>query len=295
MADSTQATPFLRWAGGKRKLVRHLLRFAPEEFDTYWEPFLGAAALFFALRPPNSRLSDSNSDLIHCYKWVCARPALIYRYLREHLARSSETYYYRIRKTYNESSPSVAQAARFIYLNGTSFNGIFRVNLDGQFNVPYGRKEPPHQPSILELRNASRQLSTARIRALGYLQALTVDGPSPRDFVYLDPPYPPLNGTAYFRHYTSERFSWEDHAQVAAVAHALADNGTYVMVSNADLPQVRKLYRGWSLHQLPVVRWIAASGTRYEVSELVITSYKVAPGNGQRHNAQRRTNERKAD
>ena len=272
---SAFAKPFLRWAGGKRQIIRYLLQYVPNEFEQYWEPFLGAGAMFFALAPKRAHLSDSNSDLISCYKYVRDCPELVYHYLQNHLLKTSKEYYYRIRGVYNRSSHSVAQAARFIYLNKTSFNGIFRVNQQGEFNVPYGYKEPPALPSLEDLRAASNILKFAKLSDGSFNDAIIDDIVKPNDFIYFDPPYPPLNETAYFRHYTATRFSLEDHEKVSAIAYRLKEQGCHVMISNADIQFVRELYKEWCLYTLPVIRWIAANGTRQTVAELVITSYPV--------------------
>lgn len=268
--------PFLRWAGGKSRIVRHLIEFLPEEpFEEYWEPFLGAGALFFALAPQRAHLSDSNSELISCFAAVRDRPDLVFRYLREHLSKTSEEYYYKIRELYNKSGPSITQAARFIYLNRTGFNGIYRVNQKGEYNVPYGHKEPPPAPSRDDLRLASRLLGNASLSDCSFDVALSDGAPRPGDFVYLDPPYPPLNETSNFAHYTASRFSWEDQENVARLANELRSQGCFVMISNSDVKRIHELYPGWHIHTLPVTRWIAANGSRHEVAELVITSYPV--------------------
>lgn len=271
--------PFLRWAGGKSQIVGQLLKHRPTaEFGAYWEPFLGAGALFFALAPKTAHLSDSNSELMACYGQVREKSELMYKYLRSHLSKTSEEYYYRIRDQYNRSRfrQSAAQAARFIYLNRTSFNGIYRVNLKGEYNVPYGFKEPPPMPTLDDLRVAANLLRNARLSDKSFDEALLGDGPASGDFVYLDPPYPPLDSTtATFAHYTKARFSWEDQERVAEIGNRLAQRGCYVMVSNLDTEPVRKLYSGWSITALPVVRFISANGQRDEVGELVITSYRA--------------------
>jgi len=231
--------------------------------------------MFFALAPEKAHLSDSNSDLISCFKFIHSHPDLVHRYLKKHLENTSEDYYYLVRGIYNHSRPSAAQAARFIYLNKSSFNGIFRVNQKGEYNVPYGNKEPPAIPSLEELRTASGLLNSASLTDKSFDVALSDELIQAGDFIYMDPPYPPLNGTSYFRHYTASRFSLSDHERVADVARRFKQKGCYVMVSNADLVFVRELFSGWYLYTLPVVRWIAANGTRFKVAELVITNYSV--------------------
>lgn len=199
--ESDSVSPILRWVGGKVKIVRRLLKFLPHDIDKrlYREPFFGAGALFFALQPKKAFLSDLNEQLIQCYRYVRDNPTGVSRYLQGHLAKASENYYYDIRDRYNRFSFSAAQAARFIFLNKTCFNGIFRVNREGKFNVPYGWKEPPHIPTCSKLKDISSVLQRSKLDALSYEKVL--GNVSARDFFYLDPPYPPLNGTSNFSRY----------------------------------------------------------------------------------------------
>ena len=265
--------PFLRWAGGKRKLVTLLLEFVPEDVldRQYREPFVGAGALFFALRPRSATISDANDHLIMCYEYVRDRPDLVHRYLVHHAARTSERYYYAVRSDYTQSGPSAAQAARLIYLNSACFNGIFRVNKRGEFNVPYGRKEPPVLPTRAALRTASCSLRSAAIRVSDYRKALA-DAES-GDFVYLDPPYPPLNGTAYFTHYTPDRFGEGDQRRLAVAFRELHERGCLLMMSNADTELIRKLYDAFTIDELSVTRYVTCKRRKHRVKELVITNY----------------------
>lgn len=268
--------PFLRWAGGKSRIVRHLIKLLPREaFRDYWEPFAGAGALFFALAPVRAHLSDHNAKLVSCFRAVRDRPHLVSRHLEEHLSKTSEEYYYRIRNLYNKSESSVAQAACFIYLNRAGFNGIYRVNKKGEYNVPYGHKDPPPAPSRDDLLQASRLLQNSSLSSCSYEMTLSDRALKQGDLIYLDPPYPPLNETSYFAHYTASRFSWEDHEAVARVANEVRAKGCFVMISNSDVERIRDFYSGWHIHTLPVTRWIAANGARYKVAELIITSYAV--------------------
>jgi len=277
--SSIQVKPFLRWAGGKSRLTKYLKEYLPKEFGRYWEPFLGSGALYFCLFPTNAYLSDSNSDLISCFRYVRDYPQRISSYLFEHAERNSEEYYYYIRDIYNRSAQSVAQAARFIYLNKTSFNGIFRVNMNGAYNVPYGQKDSPSLPTLSELVLISNRLKFAELEPHSYEALVNNQSIQSKDFIYLDPPYPPLNGTSNFTHYTAKRFSWEDQERVADVANSLSQKGCFVMVSNSDVPRIRELYKGWNISVLPVVRWIAANGVRHKVNELVITNYLLQESN----------------
>ena len=180
---------YLRWVGGKRRLVTRLAKFLPTDASdrTYHEPFLGAASLFLGVRPDRAVLSDLNGDLISSYEAVRDNPDLVSRYLRTHARLNSEHYYYWIRRHYNlAASYSAAQAARFIYLNRTCFNGIFRVNIEGHFNVPYGRLKQPLFPDTKHLRTVSQALQSATLRVDDFSSVLDIAKRG--DFVYFDPP-----------------------------------------------------------------------------------------------------------
>ncbi len=267
--------PFLRWAGGKRQLRKILLNFLPEDIGqrTYREPFLGGGSLFFALRPKTAILSDANKHLIRCYEFVRDEPGLVARYLQTHASKDGEAYYYRVREEYNRSEFSAAQAARFIYLNKTCFNGIFRVNAQGKFNVPYGRKESPAIPSDNDLVGIAGMLKNTSLKASSYEKAL--EDASEGDFIYLDPPYPPLNGTAYFTHYTIDRFSVQDQTKLADCVNDLDRGRCLFMISNADTPLIRRLYKKYELVSLPVIRYLTCKSIRHKAKELIITNYEV--------------------
>ena len=273
--DSLQPIePFLRWAGGKRKLVASLVEYVPNDFRKrhYHEPFLGAGSLFLSLQPSRATLSDANPHLIQCYRQVSSETAEVSYHLSRFAASNSEQFYYRIRDEYNNSEDSPQQAARFIYLNKTCFNGIFRVNTKGQFNVPYGHKEPPSIPSFETLNAASRLLRHARISNSSFEKSLAkVRGDH---FVYLDPPYPPLNGTtAYFTHYTKDRFGENDQILLSEHVKHMSSIGAKVLMTNADLPIIRKLYHDFHIRILPVTRYVSCKSKKIKVNELAITNY----------------------
>lgn len=275
--NKSHVKPFLRWAGGKTRLIRFLDNHLPPNFSDhsrYHEPFLGAGSLFFRLKPSRATLSDNNKDLIECFKAVRKHPNLISGYLEKHLLNTCEEYYYKMREEYNTSKPSIARAASFIYLNKTCFNGIWRVNRKGQFNVPYGFKEPPCLPSRDELLEISGALSKARILQMDYKEVTKYARQG--DFVYFDPPYPPLNGTSYFTHYTRERFTEKDHYELARTAKTMSDIGCSILISNADTPNIRSLYEDdFNILELEVRRWIRTDGKRYKAKEIAITNYDV--------------------
>lgn len=274
-ASSPEARPrpFLRWAGGKFYLWEALRRFVPEDVRErrYFEPFLGAGTMFLNLGHPNARLSDLNAHLIECYLAIRNSPDAVARELLTHAQNDCERYYYAVRDEYNRSRPGIPRAARFLYLNRTCFNGVFRVNRQGEYNVPYGKKKAPYFPSKDELRSASERLQKSQISVSDYATAL--GRARAGDFVYLDPPYPPLNGTSFFTHYTKDRFGAEDQRAVARVVESLDAKGCLVMVSNADTPLVRQLFRNFEISELSATRYVTSSSVKHRVAELVITNY----------------------
>lgn len=265
--------PFLRWIGGKQKLVKQLADRLPPDFDNheYHEPFLGAASLFFNRVPQAAHLSDLNSHLIDCYCQVRDKPGLVARHLQRHARENSEEYYYEQRRAYNRGKASPAQAARFIYLNKTCFNGIFRVNRQGAFNVPWGAKSAPALPDEDALQRASQALQRANLEVLDYHDA--IGRVQPGGFAYVDPPYPaPINGDS-FALYTADRFSLSDHCRLADSIADLDRRGGLFMMSNADVPVVRELYDGFRIDVLPAIRYVTCKNKKRAVQELVITNY----------------------
>jgi len=273
--SAKQLDPFLRWAGGKRRLLSYLLHALPPKIEEleYHEPFVGAASLFLAVQPKKAVLSDANAHLIACYEWIRKSPDLVAEYLQRHLGKNSEDYYYEIRKLYNRTESSAAQAARFVYLNKACFNGIFRVNMKGEFNVPYGKKEPPAIPTRDELHAVGKLLEGTALHARPFEAALEEVGKG--DFVYLDPPYPPLNGTAYFTHYTAERFGEADQKKLATAVRDLDKRGAKFMMSNADTKLIRQIYSGHTFLEVSVTRFVSCKAKKYRAKELIITNYMV--------------------
>jgi DNA adenine methylase len=269
-----RAVPFLRWAGGKSKIARLLGEIVPPStlYSRYIEPFLGSGAIFFHVRPSRALLADANTHLINCFAQVARDPRAVSHLLKGYLLRHSRDYYYHIRKLGLAEGTPIQRAARFIYINKAAFNGIFRVNRSGQFNVPFGPSQSgPAIPSEERLVAASRVLKRARLRAAPF--EATCDSAGPGDFIYLDPPYPPLARSANFTHYTSDRFGMADQRRVADAFRELDSRGCLIMLSNADQPQIRDLYRGYCFTRLEVTRWLGSNGRRFRVHEIVVTNY----------------------
>jgi DNA adenine methylase len=273
-SEERQARPLLRWAGGKQRLATLLAIYLPKEVTNfrYVEPFFGAGSLFFQVRPKKALLADLNVHLMDAYIQIRNNPLQVHRYLTYHRYHDSEKHYYWTRNVYNRASRANAvQAARFIYLNRTCYNGIFRVNLAGKFNVPYGDKDNPIIPEKAELVAASRALRRTQLRCQDFRKTLSTLGAN--SFVYLDPPYPALNGTAFFQHYTQDRFDDNDQRELAGIVRELDEEGIPFMMSNADTPLIRNLYRRFEIIPLAVTRYVTCKSVKHQVGELVITNY----------------------
>ena len=233
------AKPFLKWPGGKRWLTDSILELTPQSFGTYFEPFLGGGALFFALNPEKAVLSDINGDLINTYIQVKRRPHELVRRLME-IQVDKGTY-----DNFRQSSPTrqLERATRFLYLNRTAFGGIYRLNRMGMFNVPYGGGERTPDPLWSEnlLVNASRRLKRAHLHATDFEEVLT--GAKAGDLVYCDPTYTVAHNNNGFVRYNERNFSWNDQKRLADTCRRLCKEGVTVFVSNADHTDIVELFR----------------------------------------------------
>ncbi len=271
-----KAAPFIKWVGGKGRLVSQLMSLLPAgiEHRRYFEPFAGGAALFFALRPQQAWLSDNNPALIHTYKAVRDRVDDVASYLELHAQHHCAEYYYAKRDDYNHRSKAgtTEHAALFIYLNKTCFNGLHRVNARGHFNVPMGRYVRPRIINFEALRSTSMALKKVNLRCAQFDEL--VDIARPGDFVYFDPPYHPLSATANFTSYTQDKFTTDDQRHLRDVFFALDRRGCKVMLSNSDSPLIRELYAPWHLTAVNASRAVNCNARkRGKVSELVVRNY----------------------
>lgn len=279
--DSATARPVLKWVGGKTKLLPKLLRLAPKEFLDYHEPFVGGGALFFALYSAGrlkkkSWLNDANKELMDVYVTVRDNVGGLIECLKV-LPNTAEAFE-RIR---NEPQPvpgvplSVAEAARTIYLNKTCFNGLYRVNRKGKFNSPFGRYKNPTICDEGNLSRAKLALSGVSLLSVNFEEATF--SVAKGDFVYFDPPYLQHEDEKNFVGFTAEPFLEDDHERLAALAHLLVERGASVMVSNADTPFARRLYKGprFRIHSVKAPRSINSKGdARGPVSEIIAVSKK---------------------
>lgn len=266
---------FIKWIGGKQRIAKRIVQLFPDRSSIrkYAEPFVGAGSIYFTYGPNEAVLSDINANLIEAYNAVKSSPDRVHRLLIKHLEKNTEKYYLHIRTAYNRTKnrDQYSRAAAFIYLNKASFNGIWRVNKSGEFNVPYAHRKKLCFPSCDELLSYSTLLSSAEILCLDYKEAMKRCGKG--DFIYLDPPYPPLNSTSYFTHYSQDRFGLADQKSLAAEVVRSSNKGSHFLMTNANLPIIRDLYRGFKMSEIDVVRWVRADGKRYSVKELVILNY----------------------
>lgn len=265
--ERVKAFPFLKWVGGKTSLLPELLRHVPQRLRRYHEPFVGGGALFFAVAPRRAVLSDSNAELVHCYQQVRDDVYRVLHALSRHVYEKA--HYQNVRALDPLRLAPAARAARFIYLNKTCFNGLWRVNRAGRFNVPIGRYTNPrfHDPSGLIA--ASEALRTVEILHAPFEEALGKAAPG--DFVYLDPPYDPLSATSSFAGYTADGFGWDDQKRLAHACIALNRRGVRFLLSNSATDRVRELYRGFEQRLVRAPRFINSKpASRGRVDELLV-------------------------
>jgi DNA adenine methylase len=229
-------SPLLKWPGGKRLLAKHIVRLIPERYNRYIEPFVGGGAVYFALRPYRAVLADADPALITCYEQVRDDPEGVVRALSR--LKNSEEEYYRIRQT--RPRAAAARAARLIYLTNLSFNGIYRLNFAGEFNVPYGHRPHRRPAAPRHVRLAAATLRTA-VLACDDFEA-TMANAQDGDVVYLDPPYTVAHANNGFIRYNSRLFSWSDQERLARAAICAAKRGAFVIISNATHRSVKALY-----------------------------------------------------
>jgi len=262
--------PFLKWAGGKSKVLKNLQQTMPKEFNRFFEPFCGGGALFFGLKPNEAYLSDNNRELIDCYSAV-----------RDHLEELIESLgqyqydkdmYYEVRARDPWSMSIVERSARMIYLNRTGFNGLYRVNKSGGFNVPFGRYTNPTICDQENLTACSKLLKTVDLKAVPFENVL--QRAESGDFVYFDPPYIPLSDTASFTAYQSGGFGMSSQQKLLDVYTELSKKGVKCLLSNSDVPWMRENYRAFNIESIKVARMInSRADRRGAVGEVLVSNY----------------------
>lgn len=267
--------PFLKWAGGKSKLIEQFVAYFPDGFDRYYEPFLGGGAMFFYLcnRTPLTQkfISDVNASLINTYLCVRNNVELLINLLEKHQIKHSKEHFYYIRSSKVENN--FEQAARLIYLNKTCFNGLYRENSKGEFNVPLGKYKNPKVCHADLLRDAAIALRDTDISVRHFVDILE-HAKTERDFVYFDPPYYPLSATSSFTAYSRDFFGENEQIKLRDTFKILAERGVKVMLSNSDCPFIRELYCDFNIYEISAARAINSKAEkRGKITELLITSY----------------------
>lgn len=266
--------PIVKWVGGKRQLMFELLKNMPKSYNRYFEPFIGGGALFFELQPENAYISDMNEELINLYSIVRDNVYDLIADLNKH--EVSKEYFLEIRNLdrtdeYKNLS-NVQRASRFIYLNRTCFNGLYRVNSQGQFNVPFGNYKNPRIVDENNLLNCSELLKNTEIKCADFSGILRKVKKG--DFVYFDPPYVPLNETSSFTSYTKDGFDMDMQFELRAVCDELDSMGVMFMLSNSDTKLVNELYANYEIKKVFASRAVNANADgRGKITEVLVRNY----------------------
>ena len=266
--------PIVKWVGGKRQLMFELLKNMPKDYNRYFEPFIGGGALFFELQPDNAYISDMNEELINLYKVVRDNVDELITDLQKH--DISKDYFMEIRnidrtKEYQNWS-DVKKASRFIYLNRTCFNGMYRVNSQGQFNVPFGHYKNPRIIDENNLINCSNLLQKTEIQHADFSEILKKVKKG--DFVYFDPPYVPLSETSSFTSYTKDGFDLDMQFKLRDVCDELHSMGVKFLLSNSDTKLVNELYENYNIKKVFASRQINANADgRGKITEVLVRNY----------------------
>jgi len=269
-----RAKPFLKWAGGKGNLIKDLKPLFPSEFNTYFEPFLGGGAIFFHLNPENAVISDFNEELIDIYVEIKKNPEELMIALDKLQPKvDNKDFFYSIRAKKTSRMSTLNRVCRTIFLNKTCFNGMYRVNSKGDFNVPKGSMKNPRLYKRENLIACSERLQEKEIVSGDYKKILKKV--KKNDFVYLDPPYDPLSKTASFTSYTKNDFGKDEQMELANLFESLNKKGAILMLNNSDTEYTRELYKNYRIKIIKAPRFVAAKGkSRKPVNELVVMNYE---------------------
>ena len=270
--------PFTKWTGGKRQLLPVIKSLMPDNYNGYFEPFIGGGAFFFDLAPEKAVINDFNSELINCYLQIKERPLDLIALLTEHQKNNSKDYFLDLRSADRDgridSMTVVERAARIMYLLRVDFNGLYRVNAKNQFNAPYGNYKNPKIVNSELILAISDYLNSADIVITTGDFEKAVESVEAGDFVYFDPPSIPLSETSAFTSYTHEGFSYDDQVRLRDCFKRLDEKGAYVMLSNSSSPLVEELYKDFIVHKVDVTRTNGAkASSRGKISEIIVTNY----------------------
>ena len=277
MPKNQLVKPFLKWAGGKRQLLSEINKYVPKKYKTYYEPFLGGGAVLFELQPQKAIINDRNPELINCYQVIrdCLEDLIVD--LSKH--KNEESYYYQIRNcdrspTYKDDYDVVARASRIIYLNKTCYNGLFRVNSQGHFNVPFGKYKKPNFLEEDVLRAINKYLNHNQVKILNTDFEEAVKDATKGDFIYFDPPYDPVSSTASFTGYDVNCFAQDQQKRLKSVFDDLNQRGCQVLLSNACTDFILNLYSDYTIETVYATRAINSNALkRGKVSEVLVMNY----------------------
>lgn len=273
--------PFVKWAGGKTQLLNDIKSLMPKEFNNYYEPFVGGGALFFDVAPKTAVINDSNEELIFAYECFASNEEFskMIERLNFYTKAHSELMYYAVREMDRKEKfltlPNYERAARLIYLNKSCFNGLYRVNGDGFFNVPFGKKEKINCYNKENFDQIHSYFSESNIKILNCDFEDAVKNAKKGDFVYFDPPYDTRDDKDTFTSYAKNPFGKKEQVRLADCFKRLSEKGVYVMLSNHNTHFIQDLYNGFNLHIVEARRNINSNGKgRGKVEEVIITNYE---------------------
>lgn len=278
MKNKENVVPILKWVGGKRQIINEINKYVPEEFRVYYEPFLGGAAVLLNLKPRSAIVNDVNSELINLYIVVKEKVDELIENLKKH--KNEPDYFYDIRSLDREPEnfqklSDIERASRMLYLNKTCYNGLFRVNQQGQFNTPFGRYKNPNIVNEDVLRNVSKYFNTSNIQFLNKDYAKSLKGISKDDFVYFDPPYDPLSDSSYFTGYDKGGFNREEQIRLKLVCDELNNQGVRFLLSNSSTEFIHELYKDYKIEIVRAKRAInSKSDKRGSVDEVLVRNYE---------------------
>ena len=268
LKTTVNAKPFLKWAGGKTQLLNDLIPLIPDYNGKYIEPFVGGGALFFAIQPKNSIIADSNPELINAYQQLADNVEDVIKRLKKY--KNNEEEFYKVRGQNWEKLSKINAAARTIYLNHTCFNGLYRVNRQGNFNVPFGKYKNPTICDVDNLRNVSQALQNAKI-ICGDYKTVLLENANPGDFIFLDPPYVPVSENSDFKRYTKEQFYEKDQRELADLVEQLMKNGCHILLTNSDAPLVHELYDKYPVTVVDTKRFISSKSSTRTGRDVIVS------------------------
>ncbi|GAC42237.1 DNA adenine methylase [Paenibacillus popilliae] len=271
------AQPFLKWAGGKRQLLPEIKKYIPKKINTYYEPFVGAGAVLFDLQPKRAVINDINGDLINTYNVIKNNVDELIEDLNKH--KNDPDYFYKIRDLDRtgkyKNLTNIERASRIIYLNKTCFNGLFRVNSQGQFNVPFGKYKSPQIVNEIVVRAVNHYLINSDVSILNGDYETALETASKGDFVYFDPPYDPVSDTSSFTGYSLDGFDKEDQIRLRDVFIKLDQRGCKVLLSNSATDFIKDIYSDYHIKMVTASRNInSVASKRGKIDEVLVMNYE---------------------